>query len=65
MVNSMSKMIRKSNKSEKQLKEEAAEKEMAENPYAEIRLDDYLADEKMKARPKHKAKWERIRQKLG
>lgn len=61
----MKKQIRTSNKSEKQLKEEEAERVMAENPYQEIRLDDYMSEEKMKAKQKHKGRWERIRQKLG
>jgi hypothetical protein len=57
--------VRKSKKSEKELRNEHAEQQMAENPYEKVRLDDEYLEEKLKVRPKHKGRWERIRAKLG
>lgn len=57
-------MIRKSKKTEEELRKEYAEQQMQEDPYQELRMDDPYIEEKARVKSRVRGKWDRLKQKL-
>lgn len=57
-------MIRKSKKTEEELRKEYASQSMQEDPYQELRMDDPYIEEKRQVRSRVRGKWDRLKEKL-
>lgn len=62
MFDKLKKTVGKSNKSEKELKQEYAD--VTTGPYEEVRLDDPYFEEKQKSKAKTRPFYDRLKQKL-